>query len=96
MAYRVSDSATVTSVALTATSSTPAALASGAGRNFRAISNISGQIVYARFGGGTASATDHTVAIAAGAYYEFPQPLFGGAIALVMASGSGNVLVTTY
>ncbi len=87
--------ATVTSVAVTATSSTPAALASGAA-GMRIIHNISGQILYVRFGGGTASATDHTYEVASGGHLEFPQPVFQGACAVVLASGSGNILVTSY
>lgn len=68
----------------------------GVGPNYRSISNISGQIVYILFGTGTALSTVHTVAIAAGGFYEFPSPMFAGPVQAILATGSGSVLVTTY
>jgi hypothetical protein len=86
--------AVVTPVALSTTSAS--LLAAGGSRSNWVVSNISGQIVYLRFGSGAASATDHSVPIAAGAYYECPIPLYGGPVQAVMATGTGNVLVTTW
>jgi hypothetical protein len=94
MALGQSNVAATTSVAVSTTSAPLFAL--GAGTRFRGISNITGQIIYVLFGNGTASATNHTVPIAAGGYYEFPQPLYTGPVSAVTATGSGNALITTY
>ncbi len=95
MAVKPFQTATVTTVAVSTTSAT--LLAAGVGLNFRAVSNTSGQVLYVRFGTGAAVSTDHTVAVASGGYYEFPQPLYTGAVTAIMGGGTtGNVLVTTY
>jgi LysM repeat protein len=93
MSVSAPQTATVTAVPASTTS---AALLAGGSRRGWVVSNISGQIAYLRFGSGAASATDHTVTVASGAYYESPQPAYGGPVQVVLAAGSGNVLVTSW
>ena len=85
--------ATTTSVA---TSTTSAQLFAANGRaSARTVWNNSAVILYVKFGT-TASATDAVVPIAAGAYYEFPQPLYAGVVHGILASGTGTALATEY
>lgn len=79
-----------------ATSTTFAVLlAAQGGRNMATITNESAAILYVKFGN-TASATDYTVPLAAGAYYEVPLPIYGGLITGILASGTGNAQVTSW
>lgn len=71
-------------------------LAAGVGAGFRSISNTSGQTMYVLFGSGTALLGNHTVPMAPGAYYEFPAPLYAGPVTASLATGSGNIMVTSY
>lgn len=86
-------SATVTPVS----TSTSAAvlLAAGTGMSSRLVVNDSAAILYVKFGA-AASSTDYTVALAAGAYYEFPQPLYAGVVSGTLATGTGTARVTSY
>lgn len=61
----------------------------------RAVFNDSTQVLYLKFGA-TASATSYTVQLAAGAYYEFPQPLYGGQVDGLWASANGNARTTQW
>ncbi len=84
------------SVDALATSTTSALLGNRAAPNGRFIVNDSAAILYIRFGGSAASSTDYSVAIAAGGYYELPQPIYGGQITGILASGTGTARVTSY
>jgi len=77
-----------------ATSSTPI-LASNAARLGATIYNDSTAICYLLLNSGTASTTNYTVQLAAGAYYEVP---FGytGAIKAIWASATGNARVAEF
>lgn len=59
----------------------------------RAIFNDSTAVLYVKFGA-TASATSYTVQLAAGDYYEFPQPCYSGVVDGIWASVNGNARVT--
>lgn len=86
-------SATVTPVATSTTVAT--LLAAGAVGSGRMIVNDSAGILYVKFGA-AASATDWTVKVAAGGYYELPQPLYGGLVTGVLDTGTGTARVTSY
>lgn len=64
--------------------------------NGRTVFNDSAQLLYMKFGS-TASATDHTVQVPAGGYYEFPQPVFCGLVhGIWAADGSGAARTTQW
>lgn len=95
-ALRVADmtcpTSTVTSVASAATSAQM--LASTAGRRGAMMFNDDANAVYVKFGT-TASATDYTVQIPGGGYYEFPLPIYTGRVdAIWVADGSGSLRIT--
>lgn len=83
-------------VAAVAGSTTSAALLTGAGRNAWFVQNATAAIAYLRFGSGAASSTDFSVSIAAGGYYECPQPVYAGPVQVILASGTGNLQVTSW
>lgn len=85
--------ATVANVASSASNVTIFA-ASGNTRG-RTIWNDSTQVLYVKFGA-TASSTSYTVQLAAGAYYEFPQPIYAGQVDGIWASANGNARVTSW
>lgn len=85
------DNATVTRVSSSASSVT--LKAANGGRRTLSIFNESGAILYVKYGT-TASATDYTVQIAAGAYFENPQPCFRGRIDGIWASADGAAQIT--
>lgn len=87
-------SATVATVPCTTTSAS-LLTANGARSNW-VVENLSGQTAYIRFGTGAASSTDYTKSLATGGYYECPQPLYRGAVQIVLGAGSGNVQVTSW
>ena len=85
--------ATLANVASSATSvNLFAAAAKALGRT---IYNDSTQVLYVKFGA-TASATSYTVQLAAGAYYEFPQPAYSGNVDGIWASANGNARLTSW
>jgi hypothetical protein len=86
-------SATVDAIS---TSTTSANLIVRPAYHARLIFNNSAAILYILYGTGTASSSNFSVAIAAQGYYEVPQPLYGGQITGVLASGTGTAQVTTY
>lgn len=61
----------------------------------RMIWNDSTAILYMKFGA-TASATSYSVQLAAGAFYEFPQPCYGGLVDGIWASANGSARVTSW
>lgn len=87
----VSGTATLANVASSATNVT--LLAANTARLGATITNDSTQVLYVKFGA-TASATSYTVQIAAGGYYEVPQPVFTGKLDGLWASANGNARVT--
>jgi hypothetical protein len=85
--------ATLANVASSASSVT--LFAASSDDNARTIFNDSTAVLYVKFGT-TASATSFTVQLAAGGYYEFPQPLYGGRVDGIWASANGNARVTSW
>lgn len=67
--------------------------ASNASRIGLLIFNDSTQAVLVKFGA-TASATSYTVKIAAGGYYEMPQPIYTGIVDGIWASANGSARMT--
>ena len=87
-------SATLANVASSATSVTIFAAATGNVRG-RTVFNDSTAVLYLKFGA-TASATSYTVQLAASAFYEFPQPVYGGLVDGIWAAANGNARVTSW
>jgi len=83
--------ATLTNVASSASS--VSLFAANSQARVRTIWNDSTQVLYVKYGT-TASSTSYTVQLAAGAYYEFPQPTYGGAVDGIWASANGNARLT--
>lgn len=84
-----------TSVASSATSAE--LLAAGSSRQMITVRNTDANTLYLLVGTGTASATNHTVALASGDYYELPHVRYAGALNGVWAAdGSGAALITVY
>jgi hypothetical protein len=88
-----SQSATLANVASSASSVTVFA-ASGTVKA-RTVFNDSTAVLYLKFGA-TASTSSYTVQMAAGAYYEFPQPVYGGLVDGIWAAANGNARVTSW
>lgn len=86
-------SATLANVASSATSVT--LFAAAASVKGRAIFNDSTAVLYVKFGA-TASSTSYTVQLAAGDYYEFPHPCYGGVVDGIWASANGNARTTQW
>lgn len=61
----------------------------------RTVYNDSTAVLYLKFGA-TASATSYTVQLAAGAYYEFPQPVYAGQVDGIWASANGAARTTQW
>ncbi len=87
------DTPSVTSVSASATAVT--LLAAAAGRRGGIVYNDSSAVLYLKFGA-TASTTSYTVQLAAGAYYEFPQPLYTGRVDGIWASANGAARTTRW
>ena len=83
--------AVVTSVAASVSSVT--LLAANTGRRGGTFYNDSSATLYLKFGA-SASSTDFTVPLIAGAYYEMPWPVYTGLVAGVWASATGAARVT--
>lgn len=87
---------TTATTANVASSATNVTLFAAAGDvNGRTVYNDSTAVLYLKFGA-TASATSYTVQIAAGGYYEFPQPTYAGQVDGIWASANGNARVTSW
>jgi len=93
MTAKKSATATLANVASSATNVTVFAAANTA--NARTVFNDSTQVLYLKFGA-TASASSYTVQLAAGAFYEFPQPIYAGQVDGIWASANGNARVTSW
>ncbi len=86
-------SATLANVASSASSVTLFAAAGSV--KGRTIYNDSTAVLYVKVGV-TASATSYTVQLAAGDYYEFPQPVYGGVVDGIWAAANGNARTTAW
>lgn len=86
-----SSTSAVTSVASSGT--TISLLVANTNRRDATFYNDSTQILYLKLGA-TASTTSYTVQMAAGSYYEVPQPCYTGAIDGIWASANGSVRIT--
>jgi len=87
------NTATVSSVNASATAVTLFAAGAGNDAAARMIFNDSTADVYVKFGA-TASATDFTVKISAGGYYEAPVPVYDGLITGIWTSATGAARLT--
>lgn len=91
--------ATVTSVASAATSTS--IIAANTARKGLSVSNTDANILYLLLGGGTASATNFTVAISGATataigYFEAPYGFTGAITGIWAVDGAGSALVTEY
>ncbi len=91
--------ATVTSVASAAASTS--IIAANTARQGLSISNTDANILYLLLGGGTASATNFTVALSGATataigYYEVPYGFTGAITGIWAVDGAGAALVTEY
>lgn len=93
MSVTAPQTATLANVASSASSVT--VFAASATARGRTVYNDSSQILYLKFGA-TASTTSFTAQLAAGAYYEFPQPCYGGLVDGIWASANGSARVTSW
>ena len=62
----------------------------------RAVFNDSTAVLYLAFDGSVASSSNYSVQLAAGGYYEFPQPALSGKITGIWASATGNARTTAW
>ncbi len=85
--------ATLANVASSNTNVTLFAAASGT--SMRTIFNDSTAVLYVKFGA-TASTSSFTVPLAAGGYYEFPQPIYAGLVDGIWAAANGFARVTSW
>lgn len=83
--------ATLANVSSSATS--VALFASNPAAKTRQVKNDSTAVLYLKYGT-TASATSYTVDLVAGAYFEFPSPLYSGAVDGIWASANGSARTT--
>lgn len=86
-----SASAAVSNVASSASSVT--LKAANTSRRGLLIFNDSTQVLYVKYGA-TASTSSYTVQIAAGGYWEMPQPPYTGVVDGIWAASNGNARVT--
>lgn len=59
----------------------------------RTVRNDSAALLYLKKGTG-ASTTDHFVMLDAGAYYEFPQPVYRGLVSGIWSSATGAARIS--
>lgn len=95
MATRNVQTATVLNVASSATNTTVFPLFTGTFLFGRVLFNDSTAVLYLKFGA-TASTTSYTVQVAAGGYYEFPQPLYAGQVDGIWAAANGFARTTQW
>lgn len=62
----------------------------------RFVFNDSTAILYIKFGSAAASTTSHTIAVAAGAYFTFPSPVYGGPVTAIWAAANGFARTTEW
>jgi len=89
-------STTANVVPVSASTTSASLLTTSNGRRAFIAVNTTGAIAYLRFGSAAATSADYSVAIAAGATYESPIGGYAGPIQVILASGSGTVLVTSW
>lgn len=94
MSVQSKQSAALANVASSATSVT--LFAGNGGGSGRFVFNDSSAILYIKFGSTAASLTSHTIAVAAGAYFTFPAPLYGGQVTAIWASANGFARTTEW
>lgn len=94
MAYMNNMTGTLANVASSATSVT--IFAANAAARGRAVYNDSTAVLYLKFNSGAASTSSYTVQVAAGGYFEFPQPLYGGVVTGIWAAANGNARTTEW
>lgn len=85
--------ATATPSNVASSTSSTALFASNPAARSRNVYNDSTAVLYLKFGTG-ASSTSYTVQLPAAWNYEFPQPLYTGAVEGAWASANGNARVT--
>ena len=85
--------ATATLTNVSGSASSVSLLASNANARVRTVFNDSTANLFLKFGT-TASTSSFTVKIAAGGYYEFPQPLYTGACDGIWDAAAGNARLT--
>jgi hypothetical protein len=85
--------ATVDSVAGAATSTQ--LFASSTSAKGRSVANDSAAALYLKYGT-AATTSSFTVEIAAGGYFEFPVPLYGGVVEGIWGSATGAARVTEW
>lgn len=73
--------------------SSVALFASNPAAKTRVVQNDSTATLYLKFGA-TASTTSYTVQMLAGSYFEFPQPVYTGAVEGIWASATGSARTT--
>jgi hypothetical protein len=83
--------ATLANVSGAATST--ALFAANGAAKARAIYNDSSAVLYVKYGA-TASSTSYTVQIPAFGYFEFPHPVYAGAVEGIWASATGAARTT--
>lgn len=81
----------VTSVASSATSVN--LFAANESTSGRLVYNDSTAVLYVKFGA-TASTTSYTVQVPAGGLFEFPGPIYGGAVDGIWGTANGNARLT--
>lgn len=86
--------ATLANVTSSATSVTLFAAAANPAGRF--VFNDSSAILYIKFGSTAASTTSHTIAVAAGGYFTFPGPVYGGQVTAIWASANGFARTTQW
>jgi len=84
----------ITFVASAATSTS--IIAANTARQGLSISNTDANVLYLLIGGGTASATNFSVQVAANGYFEMPYGFTGAVTGIWAVDGSGAALVTEY
>ena len=89
--YTPLTSVTLTNVASSASNVT--LIAANANLKLLTVFNDSTAILYLKYGA-TASTTSYTVRIAAGGYFEMPQPIYTGVIDGIWASANGSARIT--
>ena len=71
-------------------------LAADPARAFVSVENTDANTLYLMIGAGTASATNFTVSLASGDYYEVPHVAVGHALTGIWAiDGAGGAMITT-
>jgi hypothetical protein len=84
---------TGTTASVSSSASSTTVLSANTAAVGRAVFNDSSAVLYLKYGT-TASTSSYTVQIAAGGYFEFPQPLYRGRVDGIWASANGAARTT--